>query len=95
MMFDANPLADYHAALRATRSSGYPSMQYLAPHPYEMAFASLFRHYRGDPFGQYQQGRQMRMPVRQGLQRGLPHQRVRYPQQQQVGFIPPPPMMMR
>lgn len=69
-----DPLASYHMALRATRASGYPNMQFLAPHPYEMAWQAQQNQGSPTPFA-YNTGRQMRMnnvfagvdPSRQGL----------------------------
>lgn len=76
-----DPLTEYHTALRATRSSGYPNMQYMQPHPYEMAWNAQ----QGDrlPF-MYGRGRALRImqtdPNRQGLNRA-----VIPPQRQQAG----------
>lgn len=53
-----DPLTQYHALLRSTRASGYPNMQYMQPHPYEMAVAPMDEDYQG-PF-QYSRGWGMR-----------------------------------
>lgn len=64
-MFD--PLSQYHILLRGTRASGYPNMQYAAPHPYEMSMAAQMRP-RSYPF-RHQVGQQMQMggPYAQGV----------------------------
>lgn len=54
-MFD--PLSQYHILLRGTRASGYPNMQYSAPHPFEMSMAAQTRPAMY-PF-RHQQGQQM------------------------------------
>lgn len=53
-----DPLTQYHMLLRSTRASGYPNMQYMAPHPYEMATGAMANDYHG-PF-QYARGWGMR-----------------------------------
>lgn len=73
-----DPLTQYHTALRSTRSSGYPNMQFLAPHPYELArgVADSDR----SPFA-YSIGHRMRLPLR-GVQAMRPTGPYRSPVRQ-------------
>lgn len=82
MMFNFNPLQQYHTTMRMSRASGYPNIQFMVPHPYEMAMQSIARRqpYQS-PYQQafrYDRGRGMRrMQIKaagSGYQQGIGRQ---------------------
>lgn len=87
-MLSNDPLQMYHTMLRATRASGYPNMQFLAPHPYGMAYQAMINGPQRNQFN-YQIGRNMRMPlVSRIYEQGIAKNRFRNGPVQPVGHAP-------